>query len=316
MVVLAGACTDNPVAPTLKPEPEPLATIECRVNVPAHSMVCSYPEEVLGGTAIRATRIIGGQDRFVKLANYGNAVANDTLSIYVTVQNLLAKPLGTTDGVTVTGVTVFFSEDPSNGVTVANATGDTMVTGAAQPYFLYNQILTTYQVSDPLQWRFALNGASAFTFKVYVLASQTDESGNGLDAVWSGGISSNWFAAGNWSTGSVPDATSVVAVPGSGVANMPVLTASASALALRVASGGTLGLGGFNLAVGGNVDATGAISNGSVTMSGSGSLLMGSVPALFVTGSTALQGSTKATGAVAVTGSLAVADSALSISVP
>lgn len=314
VLLLAAACTDNPVGPSVKPEPVPLATIECRVNVPAQSMVCSYPDEVLSGGAL-ATRIIGGQDRYVKLTNYGNTVGGDMLSMYVTVQNLLADPLGTTDGVTVNGVTVFFAEDPSNGVTVANATGDTMVLGAPQPYFLYPQILTTYQVSDPLQWQFALNGASAFSFKVYVLASQVDESGNGLDHVWAGSAGTDWFVGANWNTGTVPTSTTVVAVP-SGVANMPVLTANASAQALRVASGATLGLAGFNVAVGGNLDASGTISNGSATMSGTGSLLKGTIPSLFVTGSTALQGSTRATGAVSVTGSLAVADSALSISIP
>jgi hypothetical protein len=313
-LVLAAACTDNPVAPIVAPEPVPLTTIECRVNVPAQEMVCSYPEPVLS-SAISTTRIMGGQDRFVKLANYGNTVANDTLSMYVTVQNLLADPLGTTDGVTVTGVTVFFAEDPSNGVTVANAHGDTMVTGPAQPYFLYNQILATYEVSDPLQWKFKLNGASAFSFKVYVLASQVDESGNGLDAVWDGSTSTAWSDGTNWSTNTVPTASSVVAIP-SGVTNMPVLTANAGVQALRVNAGATLGLAGFTLVVGGNVDASGTISGGSVVMSGSGSLVKGTLPSLSVTGGTALQGSTKASGAVSVSGSLAVADSALSISIP
>src|SRR5687767_7976338 len=90
-LVLAAACTDSPVAPVVAPEPVPLTTIECRVNVAAQSMVCSYPEAVVP-SAISTTRIMGGQDRFVKLANYGNTVANDTMSMYVTVENLLANP--------------------------------------------------------------------------------------------------------------------------------------------------------------------------------------------------------------------------------
>lgn len=316
VLVLAAACTDNPVGPGLKPEPEVLSTIECRVSVAAQSMACSYAEDVLAGSAIRTTRLIGGQDAYVKLSNFGNTFANDTFQTTVTVQNLLADPLGTTDGSTVSGVTVFFADDPSNGVTVANATGDTMVLGPPQPYFLYNQILTTYQVSDPMDWRFAVpSGVTSFVFKVYVLASQVDESGNGLDAVWTGGTSSDWFTAANWTPATVPGASSVVQVR-SGAANMPVLTANASALALRVNSGATMGLGGFDVAVGGSVDASGAISNGSVTMSGAGSLLRGTIPSLFVTGSTALQGATTATGAVSVTGSLTVADSAMSISIP
>ncbi|WP_420129500.1 hypothetical protein [Longimicrobium sp.] len=320
-LVLAAACTDSPLAPGVKPEPVPLASIECRVNVPARTTTCSYPEAVLAGSAIRTTRLMGGQDKFVRLENYGNTVENDVLSMFVTVQNLLAEPLGTPDGMQVTGVTVFFAEDPSNGVTVANATGDTMQTGPAQPYFLYNQILTTYQVSDPLLWQFNLNGATSFVFKVYVLASQQDESGNGLEALWSGTSTVNgtdWFIGGpdgNWTRRPVPDATDAVQIPAS-APNMPVLTDNAVALHLRVNGGATLGLGGYNLAVGGNVDGAGTISNGSITMSGSNALLMGNVPTLFVSGSTALQGATRATGPVSVTGSLTVADSALSISVP
>jgi hypothetical protein len=318
-LVLAAACTDGPVGPDVKPEPVPLVSIECRVNVPALSMACSYPEEVLAGSAVRTTRLMGGQDRFVKLANYGNTEENDVLSMFVTVQNLLADPLGTPDGNTVTGVKLFIPEDPSNGVVVANPTGTDFFTGANQPFFLYNQILTTYQVSDPMLWQFTLNGATTFIFKVYVYASQADESGNGLDAVWDGSSSTDWSVAANWTPATVPGAASAVQVPPATSipgAFMPVLTANASALHLRVGTGSTLGLGGYSMAVGGNVDGAGAISNGSVTMSGSGALLKGTLPSLFVTGSTALQGATKTTGAVSVTGSLTVADSALSISIP
>jgi hypothetical protein len=315
VLVLAAACTDSPVGPDVKPEPVPLASIECRVNVPAQTMTCSYPEEVLAGSAIRATRLLGGQDKYVKLANYGNAVVDDTLQMYVTVQNLLADPLGT-DGFTTTGVKLFVPEDPSNGVTVANPTGTDFFTAANQPYFLYNQILTTYEVSDPVQWKFALNGASTFSFKVYVSASQADESQSRLDAVWTGGTSSDWSLAANWDPPAMPGASAVVQVPSAPLTNMPVLSANASVLALRVGTGSTMGLAGFTMAVGGNVDATGTISNGTVTMSGTGALLKGTVPALNVTGSTALQGAARATGAVSVTGSLTVADSALTISIP
>lgn len=316
-LALAAACTDNPVAPELTPEPESFPAMECRVNVPAQTMACSYPEEVLAGSAVRFNRTLGGQDKYVKLTNYGNTFANDTFQTNVTVQNLLADPLGTNDGSTVTGVMVFFFDDPSNGVTVANPTGYQFFTSANQAYFLYNQILATYQVSNPLAWRFAVpSGVTTFTFRVYVNAAQQDESGNGLDAMWNGGTSSDWFLSGNWTPSGVPGASSVVQIPGTGVTNMPVLTANASAQALRVNPGATLGLGGFNIAVGGTVDADGAISNGSITISGTGAMLSGTIPSLFVTGSTKLQGRTVASGAVSVTGSLTVADSAMSISIP
>ncbi|HEX2208768.1 MAG TPA: hypothetical protein VHG93_13905 [Longimicrobium sp.] len=313
--MLAAACTDSPTGPDVKPEPVPLAAIECRVIVSDASMTCSYPEEVLAGSAIRATRLMGGQNRFVKLVNYGNTVVNDSLQMMVSVQNLLADPLGTSDGSTVTGVMIFFPEEPSNGVEVANPTGYDFFTGANQPYFMYSQILTTYQMSNSMQWIFALNGASAFTFKVYVYSSQQDESGNGLDHVWTGTTSTDWFLGGNWNPSSVPAASNVVQIP-AGTPNMPVLTANASMLDLLVASGASLGLGGFDVSVGGTVDASGGITNGSVTMTGTSMYLSGTVPSLFVNGSVRLQGGTRATGAVSVTGSLTVADSALSISIP
>lgn len=318
VLVLAAACTDSPVEPGVNPVPEALLSLECRVSVSAQSMACSYPQDVLAGSAIRANRILGGQDKYVKLSNYGNTVQNDTFQTFVTVQNLLADPLGTTDGSTVDGVMVVFAEDPTNGVTVANATGDTMIIAPQQPYFRYPQILATYEVSAPLAWRFAVpGGVTSFSFKVHVVAPQADESQSLLDAVWTGAVSRDWFTPGNWSPATVPGATDVVNIPGTGtIDSLPVLTANAQAAALRVGTGRTLGLAGFNLAVGGNVDATGPVSGGTLTMSGTGARLNGTVPSLFVTGGVKLQGSTKAAGAVSVTGTLTVADSALSISIP
>jgi hypothetical protein len=316
-LVLAAACTDNPVAPEISPEPRLLATIECRVVIADASMTCSYPEAVLGGSAIRTSRMFGGQDRYVKLSNYGNTVVGDVLSMNVTVQNLLADALG--DG-TPAGVQIFFAELPSNGVTVANATGNGMfLNGEPTPYFLYNQVLATYEVSEPLNWQFNLNGGSgAFTFQVAVYSSQADETQSLLDLVWDGSVDTDWGEAGNWTPAVVPDLTKAVQIQAGGaLSNLPVLSANGQAGALLVAAGRTLGVSTYDLEVAGNVDASGTISgSGSVTMTGSGSLLRGNIPSLFVTGSTSLQGATRTTGAVSVTGSLTVADSALSISIP
>lgn len=134
---------------------------------------------------------------------------------------------------------------------------------------------------------------------------------------WEGDVSSDWFTAANWSAGVVPGAATEAVIPAAGsISNMPVLTAGASVLDISVGSGSTLGLGGFTLQAGGDVAAAGAISSGSLSMSGTGALLQGSIPSLVVTGGTGLQGATVASGAVSVSGSLTVADSALSISIP
>lgn len=319
VLLLASACTDSPVTPTVGPSPHSFPAMECRVDVVPATMSCSLPEEVLNGSVL-ATRTFGGQERYVKLTNFNTSFANDVFETYVTVQNLLADPLGTTDGNMVTGVRVFFYEDPTDGVTVANATGTDFFTSANQPYFLYNQILSTYEVSSAMAWQFNVpNGVLTFSFRVYINASQVDESGNGLDAVWDGSFDTNWGDMQNWTPAAVPGASSAVQIPPAANipgAFMPVLQADASALHVRVGAGSTLGLGGNDLAVGGNVDGVGPISGGSVTMSGSGALLKGTIPTLFVTGSTFVQGAVNTTGAVSVTGSLTVADSAMSISLP
>jgi hypothetical protein len=243
----------------------------------------------------------------------------DVLEMYVTVQNLLADPLGTG---TPAGVQIFFTDEPSNGVTVANPTGTAIfLSGEPMPYFLYNQTLATYEVSSPLLWQFDLNGGTgAFTFKVGVYSSQADETQSLLDLVWNGSTSSDWDDAANW-TGSggatVPTSGTAVAIQTGTTPNSPVLDGNGQAGALMVAAGKTLSVGAFNLTVGGAVEAPGTISgSGSITMTGTGSTLRGTIPSLFVTGSTRLQGATRATGAVSVTGSLTVADSALSISIP
>lgn len=320
---MAGACTDGPVAPVAVPAPEPLAVLVCRVHVEAGSLACSPAQRSTGPVA--ANRVVGGQDQYVKLSSYGGSYDSGTeiFEAQVTLQNLLADALGTSDGSTVNGIRVFFDDGPfaSGGVvSVANATGTAFFTAADQPYFLYNQVLRPYEISDPQPWRFNVpSGVTSFYFWVYATGPQADETGPLLDAVWSGGTSADWSTASNWLDAVVPGASSVVAIPAESLnpgAIQPLLSADASVLHLRVGGGSSLGLGGFAVAVGGNVDAVGAIANGSVTMSGTGALLKGSVPTLFVTGSTALQGATATSGAVSVSGSLTVADSALSISIP
>jgi hypothetical protein len=133
---------------------------------------------------------------------------------------------------------------------------------------------------------------------------------------WEGDVSGVWSNAANWSAGVVPTSATVAVIPAGPLPNLPVLTADAEALDLSVASGSTLGLGGFTLQAYGDVAAAGTISNGTLWLSGSDADIEGNLGAVRVTGSAALQGATRTTGAVSVTGSLTVADSALSISIP
>jgi hypothetical protein len=325
-LVLAGltaACTDNPMAPTATvPATAARQALECVANVAAQSMVCTPVDQTAKGASLN--RIVGGQDVYVKLTNSNTTYDSGTgiFSTSVQVQNLTQQTMGT-DGSTVSGVDVFFSEGPSSSagtVSVYEPDGTYMYLARMAPYYRYAQILQPMEISQSRQWKFQLaGGATTFTFRVYLSTRTTDDAGPLLGPVWTGATDSNWQTASNWSGGAVPDATSMATVPLAahmGGAPMPVLTANASLLHLRVGTGSTLNLGAFTLSASGNVDGPGTLSNGTLIMTGTGTLLRGNVSALNVSGSTSLQGSVTASGAVSVSGSLTVSDQALSISIP
>ncbi|HEX8318068.1 hypothetical protein [Longimicrobium sp.] len=322
LAALTAACTDGPLAPSIKPAPTQLAALQCVVHVASAAMACKTLDPP--GAGALTNRIVGGQDTYVKLTNTNTSYSAGTgiFKTDVQVQNLTQQTMGT-DGFTISGVQVFFSQGPSTTtgtVTVAKADGtDTFLNGAAAPYFDYPQTLAPMEISAAREWQFQVaGGATTFTFRVYV-NTETASSGPLQGPTWDGSESSAWFTAANWLDGVVPDGTSAATVPPADQipgATMPVLTANASVLHLRVGNASTLGLGGFTMTVGGNLDAIGSISNGTVSLMGTGSLLRGNIPAAKVTGSTFLQGAVKASGPVSVTGSLTVADSALSIAVP
>jgi alpha-tubulin suppressor-like RCC1 family protein len=125
---------------------------------------------------VRADVSVGNQNHYVRLTSSNVLVVADTFSVDVTVQNLLQQALGTTDGTTLNaaGVRVFFSVAPTDGVTILNADGTGTFTASNQPYFEYDQVLQPAQISSAKTWRFVLNGATGFTFEVYVNAEVPD----------------------------------------------------------------------------------------------------------------------------------------------
>lgn len=324
-LALLGACRDGeaPMGPEPTPPSDVLAILTCEASVTRNTLTCRAEQPRTAG--LRPQKILGGQDQYVKLRS-ANVSYDNGAQIFqadVTVQNLLAQLLGSPDSTTVTGVRVFFHAGPtvtggSGNASVNNADGTGTFTGSNQPYFLYNQILSPYEISDSRTWLFAIdNTVTTFSFQVYVAAEVSNELVL-LDKVWTGAVDTDWFTAGNWEDNAVPDSTSSVTI--ATATNMPVLTADARVLHLRVVSGMTLDEGGFTLQVDGNVDVPGTASNGTTQMSGGGALLLGNVDALRVTGgSTFLQGgNTTATGAVSLTdGSLTIANgNTLTIKLP
>lgn len=323
-LVLLAACSDDATLPT-QAAPS-LAQLACAVDVHAQTLSCASVN-AWGHAGARGDRIIGGQDVYVKLSSSGTAYDGETqvLRSDVTLQNLAQQAMGTPDGTTVAGTRIFFASGPTvtagtGTVSVANADGTDVFTASNQPYFLYGEILSPYQVSAARTWRFNVSPTvTTFTFTVYVSAPLADERIPLVDRMWTGAVSTDWADGRNWQGGVAPDSGSVVAIPPDSLLaspNFPALSGDAVVRHLRVGYASTLALNGHALRVRGNVDAVGAISGGPQTVSGDSALLRGNVGALQVTGHARLQGAVKTSGAVSVTGSLTVKDQALSIQVP
>lgn len=329
LLLLAAACTDrSPLTPEVPTPVNNAARVECRVTVATATMVCTSPgPETPGG--VNAV-ITGNQNVYVRLASSGTSYDSGTeiLQSNVTVQNLLKVAMGTPDGVTVDGVRVFFASGPTvtsgtGTVAVANEDGTGTFTASGQEFFLYNEILSPFEISGSRNWQFSVPATVAtFSFTLYVSASLTDETAR-LGPVWDGEVSTVWSLAANWKGNVAPTATDIVTIPvpdsiPSG--NYPVLDVDTVVAGLRVAPGSTLDLSTFTLRVNGNVDASGTISGsgaGTLWLAGAGSVVNGNVPSVRVTSGVSLQGAVKATGALNVSdGSLNVSTTPFSISVP
>src|SRR5437899_4462576 len=184
LAAFAAACSDRSV-PSEPGLPPGVAgrVLTCAADVRAQTLSCSAPTPGAGSAKLSADLVLGGQATYVALRSSAVSyhAGTSTFQADVTVQNLTAVPLGTSDGSTVTGVKVFFSSGPSvvsgtGTVSVANPDGLGTFTGANQPFFLYNEILQTAQVSAPRTWRWTvLNTVTKFAFQVLVDAASPQE---------------------------------------------------------------------------------------------------------------------------------------------
>jgi hypothetical protein len=188
-VLALAACADrSPTAtpPVVAPVPTPaLSTLRCTVDVRASTLDCR-PAQPATAQGVRGV-ILGGQGLNVRLASSGTSYDAGTGIVRsdVTVENLTAQMLGTTDGYLPApeGVRVFFATGPTvtegtGTVTVANADGTDVFTSAGQSFFRYPGILAPRDTTAAKEWRFALpSTVTAFTFTVYVAAPVFQESG-------------------------------------------------------------------------------------------------------------------------------------------
>jgi hypothetical protein len=171
-----GGCADTFVSPaetddvTLFPH-----AVSCRADVRAGAVACrGLSSEPAPGLSLSS--IVGGQGTYVLLESDNVSYASGVFQADITVTNLIAQPMGTPDGTTVTGIKVFFHSGPTvtsgtGTVTVANSDGTDTFTGAEQPYFEYNELLQTNDVSSAKTWQWSVpSSVETFEFSVYVSA--------------------------------------------------------------------------------------------------------------------------------------------------
>lgn len=168
-----GACSDDIVRPSIGARTSAAAvqTISCRATVAALTVSCEGPARVPG------QEILGGQGIRVALRSSNVAYNGGThkFTFDVTVQNLSVQTLGT-DGISLTGVRVFFLSPPAatsgtGTITVDNDSVGTFTT-TGQPYYLYDDSLVTDAISSPSTWQFDIP-ATVNTFDFTVLVAAT-----------------------------------------------------------------------------------------------------------------------------------------------
>jgi len=155
--------------------------LTCRADVAAHNVSCR-PRPLVTGELGPRFLIVGGQGVYVQLVSTGVSY-NSTTEIFeadVQVANLLGaepglgQPLGTPDGITTTGVRVFFHAGPtvtsgSGAVTVLNADGTGMFTGSNQPFHEYDVLLPAFVISNAKTWQWDVPATvNTFEFEVFV----------------------------------------------------------------------------------------------------------------------------------------------------
>lgn len=324
-VVLAGCSERNVLGPEgLNPTEQVMRKFTCEANVRAGTVTCAdIAPSVPAG--INADRIIGGQDIYVRLANTNTSydAGTEIFSTDVTVQNLVQHSLGTPDGTTLTGVKVYFQDGPTvtggSGTASVIADGTATFTAADQPYYQYNQILAPLEVSNARTWLFNVpTTATTFTFSVLVSAEISTPGAPLIEISWMGAMDQLWTNSANWVDGEMPDPTKSATIPPQDqfTGEMPMLEADAGVMHLRVGAASKLDLASHMIEVAGNLDAPGEIMNGATRMTGTNTMLRGTVNALEMTGSAKLQGEVTATGAVSISGALTTNGHALNIIIP
>lgn len=173
----AAACSDDaPLASSPTPESpsDPsLLRLECVGSRVEGTVRCGVPAP----SGVRGDLVLGGQGEFVKMTSSGVLYSGGQFTFFLTLQNLIGQPLGTTDGTTVAsgGIRVFFATGPivtqGTGTITVVADGTGTFTEAGQPYYAYHEIVKPGATSSARKWRLDMPATvETFAFSLYVSA--------------------------------------------------------------------------------------------------------------------------------------------------
>lgn len=195
---------DRPSAGSI-PVPAAAEQLTCRADVSAGTLECGA---ATGASRSPGVEMFGEQGVKVGLRSSNNSW-NGTSHVFTTdvsVQNEAALAMGTADGVTKDsgGIKVFFLAQPAGdvgNVSVLNPTGTATFTASNQPYFKYDTLLTSQQVSNSQTWQFQLDpSTTSFTFQVLVSA-ELPNTGAILHWAEEPGVNpTNWEGISGWGT--------------------------------------------------------------------------------------------------------------------
>lgn len=174
-----------PAASPPLPAARMLGSFECRADAGGGRLWCAERSGDAEPLAVSRTLLGRNQVKLVS-TNLRYDTLTQVFGADVTVQNLLSAPIGTPDGVGVSGVKVFFERGPTvtefyapgdtGTVTVHNADGAASFTGPKQPYHLYPQILQPGQVSAVKRWEWRVpRTVKYYTFSVRVFTATPGE---------------------------------------------------------------------------------------------------------------------------------------------
>lgn len=164
-LLLAAACRDG-TGNTEKPKPKPT------FSVPADALAAWDCTASVQGAAVACTPASGAATGTLELTTGNASSSGGVFAFDAAIRNLRVFKLGTPDGASVEGVTLFFAAGPTTSagsVDVRNGSSRTE-DGQQQSFFTYGQVLALGQ-SASQRWEFTVSGgASQFTFRVYAAA--------------------------------------------------------------------------------------------------------------------------------------------------